>query len=352
MGLAICQKLACLLGGEIKAKSCVGQGSVFTLVLPTRCPEVPRRTEVDLSERETTMTVKQEKVERPEGGEASPSKPARVKPVVLVVEDNEVAALQVRDALEESGYAVTVADGGAKALEAVRRETPDAVILDLMMPEVDEFQVLDEIRSMTSTADMPVLVLTAKDLTVAERALLKRKDVQHLIQKGDVDRDELVARVEEMLRDVAAPKSTPTPTTEATEEVRVWAPPKNRTVLVVEDNPDNMLTIKAILDNIGCAYVTAEDGAEAVKATVENRPGLILMDIQLPVMSGLDATRRIKEDKALADTPVVALTARAMKGDREEILAAGCDDYLSKPLDPSKVEEVVRRWLGDEKDGS
>ncbi|NIA13622.1 MAG: response regulator [Nitrospiraceae bacterium] len=339
LGLAICQRIARPIGGAITVESALGEGSTFTLRLPARCPAA-------LLEDDAASSLGRVGEEKPGPGRRRPRGPAREKPLVLVVEDNEVAALQVRSALEESGYRVTVAEGGAAGLSAVREEIPDAIILDLMMPEVDGFQVLEEIRSDSRTADVPVLVLTAKELIAEDRARLTRNNIRELLQKGDVGRDELLACVAAMLEEPAEPGPAPRPTASITREPPSPASERSKTVLIVEDNLDNLLTISAILDNIGCQYISAQDGGQAVRAAKESRPGLILMDIQLPVVSGIEATRRIKADPELKGTPIVALTAKAMKGDREEILAAGCDDYLCKPLDAVTLTGIVRKWLG------
>ncbi len=116
-------------------------------------------------------------------------------------------------------------------------------------------------------------------------------------------------------------------------------------ILVVEDNADNLLATVAILDDFGYECVTAVNGELAISAARTHAPVLILMDIQLPVMDGLEVARQIKADAILKDIPVVALTAKAMKGDREEILDAGCDDYLSKPIDPESMRQVLHKWL-------
>ncbi len=125
------------------------------------------------------------------------------------------------------------------------------------------------------------------------------------------------------------------------------APPENRalTVLVVEDNQDNLFTVREILAPLKLRIVTADVGAAAVEICRQNRPDLVLMDMQLPGMSGLQATGAIRRLPGCAGLPVVALTAQAMRGDRERMLAAGCDDYIAKPIDPTQLTQAVRRWI-------
>jgi len=116
------------------------------------------------------------------------------------------------------------------------------------------------------------------------------------------------------------------------------------TILVVEDNPDNMTTLRAVLGN-SYNMLEATDGKEGLKAILEERPDLVLLDISLPLMDGYQVVQEIKENKDVSDIPVIAMTAHAMKGDKEKILAAGCDDYISKPIDPETVLEKIRDWV-------
>ncbi|HRU05939.1 MAG TPA: ATP-binding protein [Candidatus Brocadiia bacterium] len=122
-------------------------------------------------------------------------------------------------------------------------------------------------------------------------------------------------------------------------------PDGNRRILIVEDNPDNLLTIQAVLNEMGAEHFSAADGQQGLDLTRQRRPGLILMDLQLPGLSGLDATRAIKADPSLRHIPVIALTAKAMRGDRDKALEAGCDDYLAKPFKPSDLVALVKKWL-------
>ena len=144
----------------------------------------------------------------------------------------------------------------------------------------------------------------------------------------------------------ATPVTRSSPGTAPTQPPPVTARIEPPLILVVENNRDNLLVITAVLDETGYKYVTATDGQKAVALAREVRPALILMDMQLPGLGGLEVAKQIKSDPLLAGTPIAALTAMAMRGDREEILAAGLDDYLAKPFEPQELMELARRWLG------
>jgi CheY-like chemotaxis protein len=120
---------------------------------------------------------------------------------------------------------------------------------------------------------------------------------------------------------------------------------KNRTILIVEDEPQNRKLFKDVLQYRGFAVLEARDGREGVSLARQHRPDLILMDIQMPIMDGISATRILKQDSVTQDIKVVALTANAMPGDREKILEAGCQDYISKPFRLHEFLEKIREYL-------
>ncbi|MFH0996298.1 MAG: response regulator [Pseudomonadota bacterium] len=260
-----------------------------------------------------------------------PEKPATL-PRILLVEDNDAAIIQVKSVLEAAGYVVDVAGGGQAAFEYVSHTIPEGIILDLMMPGIDGFEVLEKIRGKRATENIPVLILTAKDLTPEDFKKLSANHIQQLVQKGDVDRESLLFKIGAMLGMRSGTHAR------LSEDA---GPP---CILIVEDNPDNMTTIKAILQN-RYRILEASDGEEGLRMASETGPDLILLDMALPKMDGFTVVRRLKDNKELSQIPVIAMTARVMKGDREKILAVGCDDYISKPIDPQACLKKIKESL-------
>jgi CheY-like chemotaxis protein/HAMP domain-containing protein len=292
---------------------------------------------------------------------AAPADPQR--PLVLVVEDNEVATLQIRSSLPPEEFEFAAVRDGREALEFLRTRLPDAVVLDLMMPRVDGFGVLRDLTNIPGAQHVPVLVLTAKELTASEHEILSRANVRQLIRKGNVQREQLLSAIRGIIAPTAAhapdhpseqtaPAPKPKSDAAAPQPESSAAPRPDREqpcLLIVEDNPDNLTTIHAILEEFPATLVVARDGHQAVEQARTHVPDLILMDIQLPGLGGEDAAARIREIPHLGGVPIIAMTAKAMKGDRETILAGACDDYLSKPLHPDQTLHCIRRWLGEPK---
>jgi len=305
----------------------LGKGSTFTLKLPLTMES--SATGKTLQSVELTGVSKSMRVTGPLTGQGK---------CILLVEDSEPAIIQMKDILAEQGYQVVVARNGQEALDKIEKALPDAMILDLMMPEVDGFQVLKAIRSVEKTAEIPVLILTAKHVTKDELSFLTGNHIFQLIQKGSIGKNELLAAVGNMVW-------------KQREELPSLAEKPARTpilgrpiILVVEDNIDNITTVKALL-NETCDIIVATDGRGGIEQAKKHSPALILLDISLPVMDGFQVLKELRSEEALRHIPVIALTARAMTGEREGILACGFDGYVSKPIDDKLLEKTIRGLL-------
>ena len=326
LGLAIAKKYADMLGGSVAVESTPDKGSGFTLILPLQCVLGDAYNNKDYYK--TTI----------QPGGLIPQLADTKDKTILLVEDAEAVIIQMKDMLSAQGYKIMVARNGNEALEQISHTIPDAMILDLMMPGVDGFEVLKRIREGEKTDHLPVIILTAKYVTKEELAFLKNNGILQLIQKGDINKDQLLAAVSGMMFPVTKVQKAPV----------VKQPRASLSgipvVMVVEDNPDNMLTIKALLDG-KCNVVEAEDGLSVVDLAMVHQPHLILMDIALPNMNGIEVLAELRAVKSLEHIPVIAVSASAMKGDKEDFLAYGFDNYISKPIDNVLFEKTIKEYL-------
>ncbi len=260
---------------------------------------------------------------------------------ILIIEDNPDAIVQIKMVLRNEGYLVDVASSGFEAIAYVAHTLPDGIILDLMMPGMDGFEVLERIRGTLKTAHIPVLVLTAKTLTRDDLGKLSANNVQQLVQKGRIDLDSLLGKIHGMMNPAGKSLKKENPHPEILPDQKITP----ADILIVEDHPDNLVSLKAMLpDTVKIAEATNGESALALIHT--QNFSLILLDISLPGMSGTEVLQKIRRTEGLEALPVVAVTARAMKGDREELISLGFTDYLSKPVDQLQLNAVIERYIG------
>ncbi len=335
LGLAIAKKTVKILGGDITVQSSLGKGSTFSVVLPIQY-KFPSNVEI-IPETPPTTKV-QDALDIPK---------SRSETKILIIENDPIARMQIKNLLESEGFFVDLAKNGQEAYDYLQHTIPDGIILDLMMPKIDGFEVLEKIRKDKSTKNIPVLILSAKSLTTGDRKKLKSNNIQHMIRKGDINRTELLDGIYTMLGFVSNDVLSTTAKPEEKSRERISKKQRKRgksIVLVAEDNPDNMATLRAVLGNT-YTIIEAIDGKKAVELIQKENPDLVLLDISLPKKDGYSVIAKIRELPQTKDIPVVAVTAHAMKGDREDILRAGCDDYIAKPFDPAQILEKIEKLL-------
>jgi len=335
LGLSIAKRYAHMLGGTIEVQSTPGEGSVFTLILPLEPVEIKTSKESPVLPQLVVTRKKKPAVK---------TAPKTSEKTILIVEDSEPAIIQLKDILNEAGFQVLTAHNGREALEQIAKTLPDAMILDLMMPEIDGFQVLEAVRANVDTAELPVLVLTAKHLEGKDMKHLKHNHIFQLLQKGDVNREQLLQLVNEMVfpEEKISQKKTKT---HSNKPIKIKkADGEKPLILIVEDNIDNLLTIKSLLGD-EFRTIEAYDGQDGVIKAKAHRPDLILMDIAMPVMNGFRAFDAIRKEKNLQHIPILAVTASALTANREEILHYGFDGYIPKPIDIQKFEITIQNFF-------
>ena len=263
---------------------------------------------------------------------------------LLVIEDNRGDQLSMRELLAHDDIDIVTADTGEAGLALMSQQSCDCVVLDLRLPDMSGFDVLKRMAARPELCDVPVVVFTGRELTPDEEAEL------HMVARSVVVKD--VESPERLLDETAlflhrVVANLPIPKQEMIERLhRSDDDLVGRSVLVVDDDVRNIFALSSVLERRGMRVLTASTGAEAI-AMLESTPklALALMDIMMPGMDGYATIQSIHQNPAFRRLPIIALTAKAMKGDREKCLQAGASDYLAKPVNTEQLLSALRMWL-------
>jgi len=315
LGLSIVRKLVETMGGEIGASSTEGAGSTFWFTLPASAAANAPVTTDTRSGR------------------------------ILVVDDNEHAREALADQLRHLGFSVVQARDGAEALQMLRtaHERFDLVFVDHEMPNLDGPALAAEVAKAPGLAGTRLVLMTSVD---------RRSDVQRATSATffcyltkPVRSSAMLGCIDRALRQQSPDQASPP--AQIPSSVRSPCGCWSARVLVAEDNAVNQRVARRFLERLGCTVEVVGDGAQAVEALQTSSYDLVLMDMQMPVMDGLEASRRIRaRERPGQHVPIVALTADAMVGTFERCLAAGMNDYLTKPIDVKRLEDVLERFAG------
>jgi CheY-like chemotaxis protein len=320
LGLAICRELVNLMGGRIGVESTPGEGSRFWF-------------EVALAR-----------------GPMRPNRALELKPLIkgrriLVVDDSDFNHCALQWQFEALGMEVSLAGTGEAALAALGKAVAgrrpfSLAVVDHLMPEMDGEELIRRIRE--DAAHDEVKLILASSAPQVSRTQFEKLDVAAVLRKP-LKQKLLVRTLAELFagsdaenpQEVAEPAGGPV----ASSGIRI---------LLAEDNPVNQLLAQRLLRNAGHRADSVANGIEALDALRRIPYHLVLMDVQMPEMDGIEATRRIRAlSGETASTPIIAVTANAMKGDREQYLQAGMNDYLAKPIDAEEMLEKVEFWTGE-----
>jgi CheY-like chemotaxis protein len=270
------------------------------------------------------------------------AKPRRKR--LLLVEDNAAEQLSIRELLGHSDIEIVTSETGAGALAALRADACDCVVLDLKLPDMSGFEVLERIRQDDTLCDIPVVVFTGRELSAEEDAELHtmaRSIVVKGVESPERLLDETSLFLHRVITELPMEKQRMLERLNSSDEDLV-----GQTALLVDDDARNIFALSSVLERRGMKVLTATTGAEAI-ALVESSPeiAIVLMDIMMPQMDGYQTMGIIRENPAFRRLPIIALTAKAMKGDREKCLEAGASDYLAKPVNTEQLLLAIRMWL-------
>jgi signal transduction histidine kinase/DNA-binding response OmpR family regulator len=324
LGLAITHELVGLMGGEIGVRSELGHGSTFWFRL-----RLARSAERDFLPDTEALRGKR----------------------ALIVDDNPTNLRILRHQLLAWGMAVEAVGCGSRALaqfdSAASAGKPyDILLLDMEMPGLDGLEVSRLVRDSLADESTPIVLLSSL-MTSRETRQWHRAGVNAALTKP-VNSEALYRTLLQQLEGEGATSSELAPEHNSESQAQLDL---GLTILLAEDNPVNQKVAAGVLQSIGCNFDLAQDGLEAFNLLAEKRYDVVLMDCQMPNMDGFEATRRIREREECQDisrAPIVALTANALQGDREKCLAAGMDDYLTKPFSKESMVDILCRAVGKE----
>jgi two-component system sensor histidine kinase/response regulator len=324
LGLAISKQLVELMGGHITVESTVGQGSIFSFTVQFAIQAEPKE--------------RMEKIALDIRG---------VK--VLVVDDNETNRMILRNTLSKLGAIITESDSGEHGLaefkRAMKTKSPyQLALIDHRMPGMDGFELAKHIKETMGNIKNTAVMMLTSDNRSGDRALCKEFDITFYLVKP-VKKAELLVAIATIMGRKIEPVVGKIPEARSVDLTKI----RSLNLLLVEDSADNRLIIQAYFKRASDHIDIAENGAIAVEKFKSGKYDLVLMDVQMPVMDGYAATREIRkweQEQGRKQTPIIALTAHAMKEDVQKSLDAGCTDHLTKPIKRATLMEAVQKYTG------
>jgi CheY-like chemotaxis protein len=264
---------------------------------------------------------------------------------LLVVEDNDAERGEIARLIGEGGdVEVTAVNTAEAALTELKAHEYDCMVVDLILANEDGARLVEEVKANPKHQDLPIIVYTQKDLTDTEEQSLKKYAHSIIMKSGAQSTERLLQDTSLFLHrvDAETPKRAKTVMRDKKDRLQSL---KGRTVLVVDDDVRNIFAMSSVLENRGLRVLYAENGKDGIETLAKNpNVDVVLMDLMMPEMDGYETMRAIRNDPKHKSLPIIAVTAKALKEDRDKCLAAGASGYLPKPVDIEKLFELIGLW--------
>ncbi len=346
LGLSISRELASLMDGEILVESEEGVGSTFTFIVGDYAPKQLVEINEGLEEVATTVIEQIPQVEPVKNILSSRQKGYNSNQIkrLLIVDDDLNQRNSLMELIGEMDFIIKGVSTGHQAIELLKVNHFDCIILDLGLTDTSGFDLLEEIKKQDTKNEIKVFIYTGRDLTSKEEIQLN-KYAHTIIIKNQYSPERLKSELELYLNENTHKEIVPTDEKTITDTIEN-AKLTGKKILLVDDDIRNVFALSSVLEMHGYEIEFAENGVESLKVLeTQTDIDLILMDIMMPEMDGYEAIQRIREDLKLMDLPIIALTAKAMKEDREKCLAIGASDYIAKPVEPEQLISLIKVWL-------